>query len=71
MSNRGCCNECPWKIDNKNNNNLISAILRWFSNGSRKTTEHRCHMISPNIWESATPENVCIGSKNKENGKTK
>lgn len=59
------CQECPWSKDNcnKHNSHLISAIIRWFKNGSRKTIIHRCHMIQPNIWKDGNDHDVCVGSK--------
>jgi hypothetical protein len=60
---RKMCHECPWKNDTKHNTNLIGSIIRWFKNGSRKTTEHRCHMISTDLWATTNENNICIGSK--------
>jgi len=61
---RHSCKECPWTNDSKNNRTMIESINRWCENGGRKNTEHRCHMISTNIWNTTTPENICIGSLN-------
>ena len=61
---RNMCSECPWKNDTKHNKNLINSIIRWFKNGSRKSIQHRCHMISKDLWAPVNDENICIGSKN-------
>lgn len=66
MSARKMCKECPWKNRNKHNDNMISSINRWVENGSRETTEHRCHMISTDLFGKTDEKNICIGSKNKE-----
>ena len=71
MSVRKPCTECPWTNNSNHNDNLIESIKRWVENGSRPNTEHRCHMISSDLWNCTTENNVCIGSLNKENGKDK
>jgi hypothetical protein len=65
---RKVCSECPWVINSKHNRNMISSIIRWVKNGSRKTTEHRCHMISTDLFGEVNEKNICIGSKNIKNG---
>lgn len=60
------CRECPWKVDTKHNANMIRSIMRWVKNGSLKTTEHRCHMISTDLWAGVNDNNICIGSKQKK-----
>jgi len=62
---RNPCSECPWTNKTKHNLNMIESIFRWLQNGSRKTIEHRCHMISTDLWNTITPKNVCTGSTNK------
>ena len=37
--------------------------MRWFTNGSRGSITHRCHMIDPNIWNPPSEGNQCRGSK--------
>lgn len=56
------CKECPWKVKNNHNDNLIKTIIRWVKNGSRKNTKHVCHMVNPNIWGEVNDKNVCAGS---------
>ncbi len=62
--NRKQCVECPWNNESKHNRSLINSIIRWFKNGSRKTIQHRCHMIDSNLWKEVNKNNICIGSKN-------
>ena len=61
------CSECPWTNGTKNNRTMIESIIRWFKNGSRREVTHRCHMISTDLWNETTPQNICIGSLNKQN----
>lgn len=60
---RKACSECPWKVNNNHNNNLIQVIKRWVTAGVRENTEHRCHMISTDLWKPTDENNICIGSK--------
>ena len=62
---RKCCEECPWKTKNKHNSSLIDTIKSFVLRGLSKNTEHRCHMISSDLWAPTNDENVCIGSKIK------
>ena len=67
MSYRKPCKECPWTVNTNHNTKMINNIHRLVENGSLKSKQHRCHMISTDLWAETNDKNICIGSKINKN----
>lgn len=53
---RKCCNECPWKIRNRNNDIFIE-------HSKKHDRSHNCHMLTNDVW-STYPSLECVGYRN-------
>ncbi len=53
------CKECPWKIRNNNNDNIINHSKKW-------NKKHNCHILikdtNINLWDNF-PKFQCVGNK--------
>jgi|1_EtaG_2_1085319.scaffolds.fasta_scaffold260129_2 hypothetical protein len=56
MKNKGC-KECPWIVDNKNNNIIRDHSIRY-------KKKHNCHLLKSDIWD-IEDNKVCKGIKHQ------
>lgn len=66
MSCRKPCKQCPWLNSNQHSLKFRTYVDKMKSIGK---TNHKCHMISSDVWSYNTPteeKNICIGQRESE-----
>lgn len=62
------CKECPWNNENQHSLKFRTYVEKMRSLG--KIDNHKCHMISSDVWgyqSEINNKNVCVGSLNFKN----
>jgi hypothetical protein len=67
--NRKECKSCPWTNKNPHSESWKKYVDKMTSVG-KINKKHSCHMITSDVWglkSEINEENVCVGSKRKNN----